>query len=118
MGHVVCFVTASSDREARTIGDAVVRERLAACANVVGPIASTYRWRGKVERSKEVLLLLKTRDDLVPALTARVRSLHSYEVPEVIALPITGGNDAYLRWIDDSVERPRATNRGRRRRSA
>ena len=118
MGHVVCFVTASSEREARAIGDAVVHERLAACANVVGPISSTYWWRGKVESAEEVLLVLKTRADLVPALTALVRSLHSYEVPEVIALRITGGNAAYLRWIDESVKRPRARPRRRRRPSA
>ena len=113
MARVVCFVTASSDGEARAIGATVVREKLAACANVLGPIASTYWWRGRLERAEETLLLLKTREDLVPALAARVRELHSYEVPEVIAVPILGGNEAYLEWIDASVRPARA----RRKRS-
>lgn len=112
MAHVVCFVAASSSGEARRIGDTVVREKLAACANVLGRMASTYWWRGKVETASEVLLLLKTRDDLVARLEARVRSLHSYEVPEVIAVRITGGSDAYLRWIDASVGRRARGRRG------
>jgi len=119
MAHVVCFVTAASREEARRIGDAVVEERLAACANIIGPVASTYWWKGKVARDLEVLLILKTRRDLVAKLASRVRALHSYEVPEVIALPILGGNSAYLEWIDESVRphrtRKRARAEGRRR---
>lgn len=113
MAHVVCFVTASSRDEARRIGDAVVEERLAACANILGPIASTYWWKGKVARDLEVLLILKTRRDLVAKLTSRVRALHSYEVPEVIALAVIGGNPAYLAWIDESVRPHRTRKRGR-----
>ena len=113
MGRVVCYVTAGSDREAGAIGDTVVKEKLAACANVVGPIASTYWWRGRVETAKETLLILKTTENLVPKLAARVRDLHSYEVPEVIAVPILGGNEAYLQWIDESVRPRRTRNRGR-----
>ncbi len=112
MAHVVCFVTASSRGEARRIGDAVVEERLAACANILGPVASTYWWKGKVARDLEVLLILKTRRVLLASLTSRVRALHSYEVPEVIAFPIVGGNSAYLKWIDESV-RPRTRKRSR-----
>jgi len=109
MAHVVCFVTASSRAEARRIGDAVVEERLAACANVIGPIASTYWWKGKIARDVEVLVILKTRRDLVAKLAARVRALHAHEVPEIVALPIIGGNRAYLKWIDESV-RPKGTS--------
>ena len=105
MACVACFVTAGSREEAARIGDALVRERLAACANVVGPVASMYWWKGKVERDREVLLILKTRKDLVKRLASRVRELHSYKVPEVIAIPIVGGNPAYLEWIDRSVGR-------------
>lgn len=106
MAHVVVFVTAGSREEADRIGQALVDERLAACANLVPAITSTYWWKGKVERTGEALLVLKTREDLVDALQARVRALHSYTVPEVIAFPIVGGNPDYLRWIDDSTGGP------------
>jgi len=105
MGYLVVLVTAASAEEAGAIGQAVVDEQLAACANLVPAIASTYWWQGKVERAGEALLILKTRDDLLEALTRRVRELHSYTVPEIIALPIVGGNPDYLRWIDDAVPR-------------
>jgi periplasmic divalent cation tolerance protein len=107
MAHVVVFVTASSPEEADRIGRALVHERLAACANLVPSIASTYWWQGKVERAGEALLVLKTRQELVNRLQARVRELHSYTVPEVIAFPIVAGNPDYLRWIDDSLTDPR-----------
>lgn len=103
MRHIVVLVTASSADEATAIGRALVHERLAACANLVPAIASTYWWRGTVEEAGEALLVLKTRDDLLDAVVRRVREMHSYTVPEVIALPILGGNPDYLRWIDDSV---------------
>ena len=106
MAHVAVFVTASGPEEADRIARTVVEERLAACASVVPSIASIYWWRGKVERAGEALLVLKTRADLVEALQTRVRALHSYTVPEVIAVPIVGGNPAYLDWIDDSTGAP------------
>lgn len=77
--------------------------RLAACAQVEGPIASTYRWEGVVEQSAEWYCHLKTTASRLPALFARIRELHPYEVPEIIALPIAGGDPAYLRWIEESV---------------
>lgn len=103
MSHAVVFVTASSADEATQIGRALVDERLAACANVVPAVASTYWWQGKVEEAGEALIILKTRQDLVARLTDRVKTLHTYTVPEVIAVPILGGNPDYLRWIDESV---------------
>jgi periplasmic divalent cation tolerance protein len=105
MSHIVVFVTVGSTKEAARIGRTVVEERLAACANLVSAVASTYWWQGNIEQADEVLLILKTRQELLQAVTARVRSLHSYTVPEVIALPIVAGNPAYLAWIDDSVRR-------------
>lgn len=111
MAHVVVFVTASSAEEADRIGQALVHERLAACANLLPSIASTYWWKGGVQRADEALLVLKTREDLVGALQTRVRALHSYTVPEVIAFPIIAGNPDYLRWIDDSLEHPQRHDR-------
>ena len=102
---VVVLVTAGAADEAARIGRAVVEERLAACANVVGPIRSIYRWQGAVEDAEEHLLLLKARAADVPALEARVRGLHSYEVPEVLALPVRGGSAAYLVWLAESTAR-------------
>lgn len=103
MSHVVVFITASSAEEAARIGRALVDERLAACANLISSIASAYWWQGNVAEAAEALVILKTRQELVGRLTQRVQALHSYTVPEVIALPIVGGNPDYLRWIDDSV---------------
>jgi periplasmic divalent cation tolerance protein len=102
---VVVLVTAESADEAARIGRALVEDRLAACANVIGPIRSIYRWRGAVEEAAEHLLLLKARAADVPALDARVRALHSYEVPEVIALPVAAGSAAYLAWLAESTDR-------------
>ena len=101
---VMVFVTCKSSAEARRIGRAVVASRLAACANVLpGKIESIYRWRGRVERARETLLLLKTTRRRWPKLRDAIRHAHSYEVPEIVALPIVAGLDAYLGWIGESV---------------
>ena len=102
---VVVLVTAGSAEEAAGIGDALVEARLVACANVIGPIRSIYRWHGAVERAEEHLLLLKGRADDLPAIDAQVRALHSYDVPEVLALPVRGGSAAYLAWLVESTSR-------------
>lgn len=102
---VVVLVTAGSAEEGRRIGRAMVEERLAACVNVVGPIRSIYRWEGAVEEADEHLLVMKARAADVPALTGRVRALHSYDVPEVVALPLTGGSEAYLAWLAAATDR-------------
>ncbi|MGE5476142.1 MAG: divalent-cation tolerance protein CutA [Bacteroidales bacterium] len=93
------YITAPNRDEALKLAQVLVQERLAACANVLGPITSVYWWDGKLNQDGEEALLLKTRADLVDALTARVRELHSYDCPCVVALPITGGNPAFLEWI-------------------
>ncbi|HSV28066.1 MAG TPA: divalent-cation tolerance protein CutA [Candidatus Omnitrophota bacterium] len=93
------YVTAPSREEALKLARAVVEERLAACGNVLGAIESVYWWDGKLNQEPEVALILKTRADLVEALTARVRELHPYECPCVVALPIAAGNPAFLAWI-------------------
>lgn len=79
--------------------DALLAQRLVACAQMVGPVRSRYRWQGKVEESTEVLLLLKTTRDRVVALRAAVLARHPYEVPEILELPVAGGHEAYLQWV-------------------
>lgn len=96
---VFVYVTAPSARAAEKIGAAVVEEGLAACANVMGPARSVFRWEGKVERAQEAVLILKTRKSRIAALTRRIKALHSYAVPCVVALPIVGGNADFLAWI-------------------
>ncbi|MGQ0569555.1 MAG: divalent-cation tolerance protein CutA [Armatimonadota bacterium] len=97
------LVTASSADEALCIARALVDERLAACVNVVPGLQSIYRWQGQVEQADEVLLVVKTVRHLLQAVVERVLTLHSYTVPEVIALPVQGGSAAYLAWVGDSV---------------
>ncbi len=98
------LVTCGSLAEARRIARAVVHKRLAACANIVmTPVESTYRWKGKVEKAREVLIVLKTTAKRLPALEKEVKRLHSYDVPEFIALPIATGSSDYLGWLQESV---------------
>ena len=92
------------DRDvAEHIASTVVAERLAACVNTVPNIVSIYRWQGQLQRDSELLLLIKTHTRLYPALENRVRELHPYDVPELIALPIARGSADYLRWIQTSM---------------
>ena len=103
--YVVVLVTAADADEAARIGRTVVEDRLAACANVVGPIRSIYRWKDAVEDAAEHLLVLKARAADFAALEARVRALHSYEVPEVLALAVAAGSAPYLGWLAASTDR-------------
>jgi periplasmic divalent cation tolerance protein len=96
---VFCTVPAA---EARSLVDRLLDERLIACANILGPFTSRYRWKGKIEESEEIGLLMKTRGDLLPGLRRRVQELHSYEVPEILELAVQGGLQAYLDWVVDS----------------
>ena len=96
---IVVYVTASSREEAQRIADALVEERLAACANIVPGIASVYRWKGEICCDDETLLIVKSRSALFERLCARVKEVHSYEVPEVIGLPIVVGSSDYLSWL-------------------
>jgi periplasmic divalent cation tolerance protein len=102
---VLVLVTCGSRKEARKIARALVGQRLAACVSEIGvPVASTYRWKGKIESANEFLLLIKTTKKRFAAVRDAVRELHSYEVPEIIALPIAAGSRDYLGWIADSVK--------------
>jgi len=93
------YVTASNADEAKKIGETLVQERLVACANILGPIASIYWWQGQVQRETEAVLIAKTRAELVERVIARVKALHSYTVPCVVSLPIEQGNPDFLAWI-------------------
>jgi periplasmic divalent cation tolerance protein len=103
---VVVLSTAGSQEEAERIATALVEERLAACVNLVAPITSIYRWQGAVERAAEVLLVIKTRRARAAQLVARLRELHSYDVPEAIVLPITAGARPYLEWLGAETSAP------------
>lgn len=99
MSAIFVYVTAGSGEEASRLARTLVEERLAACANVLGGMRSVYRWQGKVEEAEEVVVILKSTTERFAALEARVKALHSYECPCVVALPIAEGSGAYLDWI-------------------
>jgi len=99
--HMVVFITVGGDAEADRIGTALVEGKLAACVNVIGPIDSVYRWRGTVEKAEEYLLVVKTVQERLEELTEAVMRLHSYSLPEIIALRIEGGSAPYLRWLEE-----------------
>ncbi len=101
--NYVVFVTVPSEAEAARIGRTLVEERLAACANVTGQIRSIYRWQDAIEDDAEFLMILKTSQASLDALIARASELHSYDVPEVIALPIQQGYTPYMNWIAENA---------------
>ena len=103
---VVVFVTCGSAEEGRRIARALVEERLAACVNVSAPIRSLYRWEGRVCDDQEVLLVIKSSRLLFDRLRRTVEKLHSYQVPEVICLPVIDGSPNYLNWLADAVASP------------
>jgi periplasmic divalent cation tolerance protein len=102
--EVVVLVTIGSREDGERLAEALVGERLAACVNLVAPIRSIYRWQGEVCRDDEVLLLVKSTRERYPDLERRIRELHPYDVPEVIALPIAAGSDPYLSWLRAQVD--------------
>jgi periplasmic divalent cation tolerance protein len=98
---LVVFVTCGSEEEGLKIAHALVQERLAACVNLMSPIRSIYRWEGKICDEKEWLLIIKTQTARFDNLEKRVKALHSYSVPEIIALPIVTGSPSYLNWLEE-----------------
>ncbi len=101
--HIVVFITAKDDQEAKQIGQKLVEDKLIACANIVKGIQSIFWWQNKVDQSEETLLILKTKKSFFPKIVKVVKNFHSYSVPEIIALPIVGGNPDYLKWINESI---------------
>ncbi len=100
------YVTAANSEEANRIAMAVVSERLAACANILGSIQSVYHWNGKLEQATEVALVLKTQQSGVEPLVARIRQLHSYECPAIVVVPVSGGNPEFLAWVASETSMP------------
>jgi periplasmic divalent cation tolerance protein len=98
-GLVVALSTAASPEEARRIATALVVEQLAACVNIIDNIHSIYRWQGAIESAAESLMLVKTHANLLPAIELRLRELHAYDVPELVAVPIAQGAQPYLDWL-------------------
>lgn len=101
--HVQVITTTASREEAERIVRALLEKRLAACVQIIGPIASLYWWQQKIERSEEWLCLAKTESRLFAQVEETIRALHSYEVPEILAIPIVKGNSSYLQWLSEQL---------------
>ena len=102
-GVVVVLTTIGADTDGAELARTLVNERLAACVNVLPPMTSVYRWEGQVQTDREQQLIIKTAARQVPALEARVRELHPYDVPEFLVLPVSDGSKAYVGWVVESV---------------
>ena len=103
---IVVLSTCETEDQATAIARSLVEKRLAACVNIIPGARSIYRWKGKVEEAGEFVLLIKSRRDLFQALRAELGKLHSYEVPETVALPIVDGSEEYLAWLDRELQEP------------
>ncbi len=101
--YIVVLITADDAGEGQRIARALVEQKKAACVNIVPGVESVFWWEGKLDEARESLLVVKTKASLLPEVTKMVKEMHSNEVPEIISLPITGGNEDYLGWIGESV---------------
>jgi len=101
--HIQVLTTAGSEEEAERIAALLLEKRLAACVQVVGPVLSSYRWRGELERAREWQCLAKTEAALYEQVESAIRAVHSYEEPEILAIPVLAGSAGYLRWVSESV---------------
>jgi len=101
--YIIVMVTTANKQEAENIPQCLLKEQLIACANITGPVSSLFHWAGKLEKAEEYLVIMKSRKDLFEKLMETVKALHSYEVPEIIALPIVEGSKAYLDWLDSCL---------------
>ncbi len=104
--HIQVFTTTARRDEAQRIARELVERRVAACVQVVGPISSTYRWKGEIETTDEWLCVIKSRQDLYARIEAAIREAHPYEVPEILALPVLAGSSDYLAWLDGQTSGP------------
>ena len=104
MKYVLVFITVGTSKEGRKIGKNLISKKLAACVNQIPGVTSTYWWKGKIEQARENLLIVKTSGLKLKGLIAEVKKIHSYTVPEIIALPIAKGNRDYLKWIGQSLK--------------
>jgi len=102
--NVVIFITTGTDEEAHRIANMLLNQKKVACVNILPKVRSLFWWQGKLDSAQESLLIVKTRASLLSEIVSMVREVHSYDVPEVIALPIIGGNPDYLEWIGKEVK--------------
>jgi periplasmic divalent cation tolerance protein len=105
--YVIIFITAANKKEANRIAKELVKKRLAACINLVSKIDSVFWWQGKIDKASEALLIIKSKKSKLERIIKLVKARHSYQVPEIIALPIIGGYKPYLRWLDESIGKSR-----------
>ncbi len=103
--YMMVLTTTSSEKEAEKISEELIEQNLGACVQVYGPIKSTYSWKGSIEKSEEWMCFIKTRSDKFDDVEKKIKELHSYETPEIIALPIIEASKEYLRWIDENLRR-------------
>jgi len=101
---IVAFISVATASEAECLAQALLAARLAACTNIISGVSSSYWWQGRVESAQEVLLVVKSRAALLNEITKCVTALHSYDMPEIIALPIAGGSADYLKWVSDETK--------------
>lgn len=101
--YVIVLVTTADREEAEKISRALLDERLIACANIIGPVTSLFWWNGKIEKAEEHMLLMKTRSEMFEKIAEKIKALHSYEVPEIIAISIIKGFKPYLEWLNNSL---------------
>jgi periplasmic divalent cation tolerance protein len=99
----VIFIATSNKKEAERLAGGLVKNKFAACVNLMDNITSVFWWEGKIDRASEVLLMVKSKKTKIPKIIKLVKSLHSYEVPEIVVLPIIAGEKKYLNWIDESL---------------
>jgi periplasmic divalent cation tolerance protein len=102
--YVIVLVTTATKQEAEKIARHLLKQKLIACANIIGPVSSLFHWSGKTETAEEYLIFMKSRRDLFGKLTETVKALHSYKVPEILVLPIVGGSEAYLDWLGSCLQ--------------
>ena len=102
INSIVVLISACSEEEAHKIAELLVKQKKAACVNIVPGVDSLFRWKGKIDSARETLLLAKTRTSLLPQIISLVKEAHSYEVREIIALPIIDGSEDYLKWLDSA----------------
>ncbi len=105
MQKYIQVITTGPRADMDSIARELVEERLAACVQVAGPVHSTYRWKGKIEEAQEFMAIVKTSQELYPRVEEAIRRLHSYEVPEILAVPVTAGNPGYLAWLDAELSK-------------
>jgi len=104
-GYIQAITTTATKADAQTIADTVVGRRLAGCVQIVGPIASTYRWQGKIEKAEEWLCIIKSKKDLYTELEKAILETHPYKVPEILAMPVIEGSGRYLEWLSGNLKR-------------